>query len=236
MPATLRAFLIVILLACAASAQTFQEADRLFTFGDDADRDQQAAALIEKALASDANNYQWLWRAARALYYVGDEARKADKLRHFENGIAYAQRAVAQLPNAVEGHFWLGANYGGYSEVKGAFSALATVKKIRAQMEIVLRLHAGYNDGRAYLALGELDRQLPRLLGGNISRAITRLEAGVKIAPHNLEMKYALAQAYQEAGRQDEARRQINELLKAPAHNRGERHLQEKARFLLARL
>ena len=236
MPSVFRVIMLILFLACAAFAQTFEEADHLFTYGADTSRDQQALAVIEKALAGDGNNYQWLWRAARVRYYIGDEARKADKLKHFESGITYAQRAVAQLPNAVEGHFWLGANYGGYSEVKGAFSALATVKKIRAEMEIVLQLNAGYEDGRAYLALGELDRQLPRLLGGNLGRAITRLETGVKVAPRNLEMRYALAQAYQENGRKDDARRQINELTQATARNRAERNVQEKARKLLAKL
>jgi tetratricopeptide (TPR) repeat protein len=236
MPSVFRALVFIALTACATWAQTFQEADHLFTYGDDASRDQQALAVIEKALANDGNNYQWLWRAARARYHVGDEARKADKLKHFESGIAYAQRAVAQLPNAVEGHFWLGANYGGYSQVKGAFSALATVKKIRAEMETVLRLNAAYADGSAYLALGELDRQLPRLLGGNVGRAITRLEMGVKVAPRNLEMKYALAQAYQENGRKEDARHQINELMQATARNRAERNVQDKARKLLAKL
>jgi tetratricopeptide (TPR) repeat protein len=236
MPSLFRALFFVALLACAALAQNFQEADHLFTHGDDAGRDQQALAVIEKALASDSNNYQWLWRAARARYYVGDQAPKTDKLKHFERGIGYGQRAVAQLPNAVEGHFWLGANYGGYSEVKGAFSALATVKKIRAEMETVLRLNAAYADGSAYLALGELDRQLPRLLGGNVGRAITKLETGVKVAPHNLEMKYALAQAYQENGRKEDAHRQLNELTQASARNRAERNVQDKARKLLAKL
>jgi hypothetical protein len=58
--------------------------------------------IIEKALAGDGNNYQWLWRAARAHYYIGDEAPNAEKLKHFESGISYAQRAIALEPNAVE--------------------------------------------------------------------------------------------------------------------------------------
>lgn len=234
-----RLFLAILLLClspCVALSQTFQEADHLFTLGEDSQRDQQALAVIEKALASDGNNYQWLWRAARVRYYLGDNAPKADKLKHYESGIGYGQRATAREPNAAEGHFWLGANYGGYSEVKGAFSALATIKKIRAEMETVLRLNAGYANGNAYLALGELDRQLPRLLGGNLKRAITRLEAGLKAAPQNLEIKYALAQAYQEDGRKEDARRQLNELTQAAARTRTERHVQTKARTLLAKL
>lgn len=232
----LPAILGLCLCASAALAQSFQEADRLLTEGESLQRDQQALAVIEKALASDGNNYQWLWRAARARYYVGDNSPKTEKLKHYESGISYGQRAIEREPNAVEGHFWLGANYGGFSEVKGAFSALATVKKIRAEMETVLRLNAGYEQGNAYLALGELDRQLPRLLGGNLSRAITRLEAGLKVAPQNLDLKFTLAQAYQEASRKDDARRQLNEILQVTARNRSDRHMQDQARALLAKL
>jgi tetratricopeptide (TPR) repeat protein len=228
--------LCLCLSASATFAQSFQEADRLFTGGEDFQRDQQAWAVIEKALMSDGNNYQWLWRAARVRYCLGDNAPKAEKLKYYESGVGYGQRATAQEPNAAEGHFWLGANYGGVSEIQGAFSALATIKKIRAEMETVLRLNAGYHNGSAYLALGELDRQLPRLLGGNLTRAITQLEAGLKIAPQNLEIKYALAQAYQEAGRKEDARRQLNEMLQAAARTSTERHVQNKARTLLAKL
>ncbi len=223
----------------SAPANPFIDADRSFTFGEDAERDKQALATIERGLASDGGNYQWLWRAARALYYVGDNASQAEKLRYFERGMNTGQRAVEQQPNAVEGHFWLAANYGGYSEQKGVFKALQMIRKIRAEMEIALRLNDRYQDGGAYLALGEMDRQLPRVIGGNLGRAIARLEQGLSIAPANLEMKLALARAYHEAGRKDEARRQLQEIAGRqvnPSRARAERDVQEKARRLLAKI
>jgi tetratricopeptide (TPR) repeat protein len=226
-------------VADAPSASSFQEADYLFTFGENPARDKQSLAVVERALSSDGGNYQWLWRAARVLYYVGDEASKNEKLGYFQKGIDLAQRAIAAQPNAVEGHFWLGANYGGYSEEKGAFKALQTVKKIRAEMETVLRLNDRYQDGAAYLALGEMDRELPRIAGGSLSRAIMRLEQGIKIAPNNLEMKLSLAQAYQEDGRKEDARRQLQDITSRsinPSRARAERDVQQKARQLLGKL
>ncbi|MGH9836148.1 MAG: TRAP transporter TatT component family protein [Blastocatellia bacterium] len=219
-----------------ASANPFQEADWLFTFGEDAERDKQSLAVIERELASNGNDYQWQWRAARVYYYVGDAAGKTEKLSWFEKGMGIAHRAIAEQPNAVEGHFWLAANYGGYSEQKGAFKALTMVKKIRAEMETVLRLNDHYQDGGAYLALGEMDRQLPRLIGGNLKRAIQRLEQGVNIAPGNLEMKLALAQAYQEAGRKEDARRYYQEIVQKQVRTRAERDVQEKAKRLAGKL
>jgi Tetratricopeptide repeat len=219
-----------------SGAPRFQEADQLFTFGEDAARDKQALAVIERALAADAANYQWLWRAARVCYFVGEEADRAEKPGYFDRGIDAGRRAVAREPNAVEGHFWLAVNYGGYSEQKGVFKALMTVRKIRSGMETVLRLNDRYQDGGAYLALGEMDRQLPRLVGGNLGRAIARLEQGVRVAPHNLEIRLALGRALEEAGRKTDAKRELQDLLGRAARSGAERRIQEKARLLLARM
>jgi tetratricopeptide (TPR) repeat protein len=219
-----------------ANTNPFQEADNLFTFGDDAGRDKQSLGVIERALAANGNDYQWLWRAARAYYFAGDEAAKSEKESFFEKGINTGQRAVAAEPNSVEGHFWLAVNYGGYSEQKGVFKALTTVKKIRAEMEMVLRLNDRYQDGGAYLALGEMDRQLPRIIGGNMNRAIQRLEQGMNVAPHNLEIKLALGQAYQEKDRKEDARRVFQEIIQKQSPTKSERHVQEKAQRLIGKL
>jgi Tfp pilus assembly protein PilF len=87
--------------------------------------------------------------------------------------------------------------------------------------------------------LGEIDRQLPRLLGGDDKRAVARLEQGLKIAPQSLEMKLALAEAYLDSNRKTDARRQLEELMNLPlstARTNESRRAQEKARNLLTKL
>ena len=236
MQPVIQSLTLLCLFAFAALAQTPQEADRLFTYGEDSTKDIQALGLATRALQTDANNYQWLWRAARGHYYAGDAAKGADRLKNYQAGISYGVRATAAEPNAAEGHFWLGANYGGFGEEKGGVRALGPAKKVRAEMETVLKLNDRYAEGGAYLALGELDRQVPRLFGGNLNRAITRLETGVKLIPPNLELKYSLAQAYRDAGRKDDARRTLNDIISGTARKASERGVQTKARTLLAKL
>jgi tetratricopeptide (TPR) repeat protein len=223
----------------AASANPYLEVDQLMTFGEDLERDKRSLEIAEKGLSVDGSSNQWLWRVARACFFVGDGVPKDEKLRYFNRGIEVGERAIAQQPDSVEAHFWLAVNYGGFAEQKGAIKALRMVKKIRTEMETVLRLNDRYHDASAYHALGEMDRQLPRLFGGNLQRAISRLEHGVRVAPDNLQMKYVLAQAYQDAGRNDEARRQLNEIIGRqinPARANSERRTQEKARQLLNKL
>jgi TRAP transporter T-component len=214
----------------------YHEVDRLMTYGEDLERDKQSLAIAEKALAGDGNNYHLLWRVARGCYFVGDNVDKNEKSRHFDRGIEIGQRATTQQPNAVEGHFWLAVNYGGLAEQKGALKALSMVKKIRAEMETVLSINNRYQDASAYHALGEIDRQLPRLFGGNLKRSIARLEQGAQIAPDNMQMKFVLAQAYKDAGRKDDARRLLQEIIGRqinPSRAKSERGIQEKARQLL---
>lgn len=219
--------------AAPVSKDPISDADRLFSRGDQPAQDQQALAILESAVTAEAKNYDLLWRAARAAYYVGDFGPQENKLKQYEKGIALAQRAVALQPNSVEGHFWLAANYGGKAQLVGALKALSTVKKIRSEMQLVVKLNDAYENGNAYLALGEIDRELPGVMGGNKKRALSLYEQGLKVAPENLDLKVALSKAYQDAGRKDEAKRLLEDVLKATPTTRIQRDAQAEAKQLL---
>jgi tetratricopeptide (TPR) repeat protein len=220
----------------STSTDPVAEADVLFSYGEDTARDLQALATLTRALVTDGHNYQVLWRAARAYYQVGDDASDDEKQRYFEHGIEMGQRAVAQRPAGVEGHFWLAANYGGLSEIQGIWHAFQMVKKVRTEMETALRLQPDYEDGSAYRALGEIARQLPGVFGGSLKRAITYFEQGVRVAPQNMGLKLALAKAYLEAGQREASQRLLAEILQMsvrPTRVHADRRTQDKARQLL---
>jgi tetratricopeptide (TPR) repeat protein len=212
-------------------------ADALFSYGEDRVADQQALALLERVLAAEPQQYQALWRAARASYHVGNEASAREKKPYFARGIVWGQQAVAQQPAGVEGHFWLGANYGGLSAVQGVFQALSLVPQLQSEMETVLQLQADYEQGNAYRALGELARQLPGVLGGNRKRALAYLQQGVRIAPQNMALKFSLARVYRKAGQPEASQQQVRDILQMPirpGHAKTDSRTQEKAKLLLA--
>src|SRR6266446_572373 len=66
----------------ATSPDPLTAADALFSYGEDKEHDRQALAALERAVVTDATNYQLLWRAARAYYQVGDDARASEKRRY----------------------------------------------------------------------------------------------------------------------------------------------------------
>jgi tetratricopeptide (TPR) repeat protein len=215
-------------------------ADQLYAARDNADSIKQAVLLLEQLTVREPSNYEGWWRLARARYYAGDrENDKEKKPRLFQSGVEAAKKAVALDGQRVEGHFWLGANQGEYADLKGALQSLGLVKSIRREFEAALAINPVYESGAIYSALGQIDLNLPRLLGGNERRGIERLEAGLKVGPDNAELKVTLAEVYQKKGRKDEAKKLLESVISGndPARTTKEmEELRTKARTLLEKI
>ena len=80
-------------------------------------------------------------------------------------------------------------------------------------MQTVLKIDEKFQGGSAYLALGRLYLQAPKVLGGDTSKAIDNLKKGLAIAPNNSLMKYYLAQAYESDNHDAEAKKLVEEIL-----------------------
>jgi len=126
-PARISAALVALLLAAAVLAADGPVADasRQFENG----KYQQAAAILQTALAQDAQNpasYYWL---ARCYFELGD----------YDHAIASAKRAVELAPANSEYHLWLGRAYGRKAEHAGWFSGLSLAKKTVHEFEEAVR-------------------------------------------------------------------------------------------------
>jgi cytochrome c-type biogenesis protein CcmH/NrfG len=192
------------------------EADRL----KDGERDpaglRQAIASLDRALCVQSSNYELLWRLARARCLLAVTMGKEPRIAELERAQEVAARAVAADPNRAEGHYWLGAAYGRLAEVQGAFSGLSLAKKMRQQMEQVVRIAPGYEQGDAFLALGELYRNLPWILGGDRARAVAYLRQGLAVAPANSEIKLSLARTLIAQRQHAEAKNLLTEIVAGP--------------------
>jgi tetratricopeptide (TPR) repeat protein len=130
----------------------------------------------------------------------------------FREGIEAGKLAVQLQDGKPDGHFWLGANYGGSAQ-RSALAGLSEVDDIKREMETVLKLDERFQSGSAYMVLGQVYLQAPRLLGGDTDKAIGYLEKGLKIGPDNALMRLRLAQAYAAANRKAEAQKEIDALI-----------------------
>lgn len=182
------------------------EGDALFGVRTETQGGREAIASYEKAMQKNPALVEAYWKAARAAHWVGDHAPvKREKVVWLEKGIDYAKEAIRLEPKSVEAHFWLGANYGTYGEVKGVLKSLSLVKPIRTEMETVVRLDDKYQGGAGYRVLGILDYKVPGFAGGSKKRALENLKKAVEIDANNAFNQYYLAEYYDEAGERYQA-------------------------------
>ena len=192
-----------------AAADRVAEADALYEARDDMNKARVAVAALRQARVADYGNYEAAWKLARAAFYVGDHSDDDSEVDDmFREGTEAGKSAVGLQPNKPEGHFWLGANYGG-AAAHSTLANLSSFQDIKGEMEAVLKIDESYQGYSAYLGLGRLYLQAPRALGGDTSKAIEYLEKGVKLSPNNTMMRFHLAEAYHEANRNAEAKKQI---------------------------
>jgi hypothetical protein len=189
------------------------QADQLFGGRADLVKVRQAVIALRQAQAEDQGNYELAWRLAKFNYYLGDhtpDTGERDKAYH--DGIEAGKLAVKLQDGKPEGHFWLGANYGGSAKTS-MLAGLSEFDDIKSEMETVIKLDERYQDASAYMALGQLYLEAPGLVGGDTQKAIQYLEKGSKLGPDNALMRAQLVKAYIEAHRNDDARKQIDALL-----------------------
>ena len=195
-----------------SSAETMVEADKLYAERADLMKVRQGLIALRQAAASNPTDYEVAWRLAKFNYYLGAHTSDdTEQEKAFHDGVEAGKQAVKLNAAKAEGHFWLGANYGGNAEIS-TLAGLAEIEDIKREMEAVLKIDESFQSGSAYLALGQVYLKAPRILGGDVSKAIDYLEKGLKFGPNNALLRLRLAQAYSEANRKDDARRELKTL------------------------
>ncbi|HKP82782.1 MAG TPA: TRAP transporter TatT component family protein [Pyrinomonadaceae bacterium] len=198
--------------AKAAAAQ-IAEAEPLYDGREDMTKARTAVTILRQAHAADYGNYEAAWKLARAAFFVGDRTdNDTERDDMFREGTIAGKAAVQLQPNKPEGHFWLGANYGG-TAAHSTLSNLSSFQDIKGEMEAVLKLDEGYQGYSAYLGLGRLYLQAPKMLGGDVGKAIDYLEKGLKLNPNNTVMRFHLAEAYETNNRDADAKKEIETII-----------------------
>lgn len=215
------------------------EADALYEGREDLNKARVAVASLRQATTAEYGNYDAAWKLSRAAFYVAEHTdNDTERDDMYREGIEAGKAAIALQPNKPDGHFWLGANYGG-SAAHSTLANLSSFQDIKGEMEAVLKIDESYEGYSVYLGLGRLYLQAPRVLGGDSKQAIEYLEKGVKLSPTNTMMRADLAEAYIANSRDADAKKQIQAILAAtpdPKHAPEHKDAVAKAQKLLQKL
>ena len=197
----------------ASAAEDIASADQLYGQREDLLQLRRGIVSLRQALTKDPGNYDAAWKLSKFNYYLATHTdNPSERDDAFKAGIEAGKTAVQLQKDKPDGHFWLGANYGGAAE-QSAIAGLATVNDIRNEMQTVLRLDEGYQNGSAYMVLGLLDLNAPSIVGGDPRKAVEEMEKGLHFGDPNAFLHLHLAEAYKKVGRNDDARKELQKIL-----------------------
>jgi len=187
-------------------------------------------------LTRNPSDFDAAWKLARADYWIGGHVAEAERRSIYENGIAAGRKAIALKPDRPEGHFWVAANMGAMAESFGVRQGIKYRGPIRDELETVLKIDPGFQQGSADRALGRWYFKVPRLFGGSHKEAEAHLRKSLEYNPRSTASHYFLAELMLDDGRRDEARAEVQRVLDAPIDPEWapeDREFKDKARRLV---
>jgi tetratricopeptide (TPR) repeat protein len=197
----------------ATAAADVVQADKLYAQREDLMRLRQAVVLLEQATITDPDSYDAAWRLSKDNYYLATHTNNdQERNKAFRDGINAGKAAIRIQDGKPDGHFWLGANYGGIAQ-RSILAGLASVNDIRNEMETVIRQDQGYQNGSAFMVLGLVDLNAPKFEGGDPVKAVAEMERGLPFGQTNAFLRLHLAEAYLKVGRKADARAQLNAII-----------------------
>src|SRR5215468_11230274 len=111
----------------ASAAGDIASADQLYGQRADLLQLRRGIVSLRQALTKDPGNYDAAWKLSKFNYYLATHTEDSNERDDaFKAGIEAGKTAVQLQTQKPDGHFWLGANYGGAAE-ESAIQGLATV-------------------------------------------------------------------------------------------------------------
>jgi cytochrome c-type biogenesis protein CcmH/NrfG len=149
--------------ALAAEAPLLQELDALYAQREQPGTLQTLEARLATALAASPEDYELLWRQARARFWQADGSPNERKKALGKEVWAIAERAVALAPERPEGQLYAALGIGAYSQAAGILTALAEglEGKFNARLDRALQLAPGLGAGTPLLSKGRYFYELP---------------------------------------------------------------------------
>ena len=252
---------VTALLVTAIATATRAQSSGYLT---DLQRGDSLTAALDPAGALEAyraaylaeQTYEAMWKFARAQVDVAKQLRgkKQEGLRDSLYGVAhlYAAAAVRADSSDAEGHFMVANALGQLSRTRGGKERVRFAKVIYDEATAAITIDP-MHDG-AYHVLGAWHAEVKRLSGvakffaktffgaGFLDRAswdssVVHLERSVALKPEYLFHRLELAQTYVDVGRVEDARRQLEQVLRLPpTSDVSDPQYQDEARALLLRI
>src|SRR5690242_11269401 len=120
-----------------AAADPKAQAEDFYAQRSDLMKVRQGLIVLRQAATANPSDYEIAWRLAKFNYFLGKHTTDdTERERAFRDGIDAGEIAVKLNGDKPEGHFWLGANYGGNAEIS-TLASVSEIQDIKREMEAV---------------------------------------------------------------------------------------------------
>lgn len=161
---SLALFLLVALPALAATPEELSAWDALYARRGDAAAFKQLDEALTKAVQATPEDYEVLWRAARARNWQADGATDSKAKKNLgKQTWELGDRARKAAPDRVEGNYFAAVGIGAYSQAVGILTALGEglESKYNERLDAALKIDPMFERGGPLLAKGRYYYELP---------------------------------------------------------------------------
>jgi tetratricopeptide (TPR) repeat protein len=177
-----------------------------------------------------------LVRVASTYFDLADDFLTDEGKRRtaYEAGAKAAEQAFELDESNADAHFFHAANLGSAERLRGIANAAMVVKEIKHCAMRAIELNPKH--AQALQMMGGLLMELPWFLGGDEKKAQEYLERAIAADGNFTNARVLVAKLYKKQGRIDEARQQLESVIRADAphyHYAWERTYKPEAERLL---
>ncbi|HVQ74465.1 MAG TPA: tetratricopeptide repeat protein [Candidatus Binatia bacterium] len=167
---------------------------------------------LEEAVEADGRVENFTALAQACFMWAEIRARSRDeKLEAYHCGRQAGERAVELAPQSVTARFWYATNTARWGQVNGVVRSLFLLPAVREEIDTILRLDPRF--APVYALAGNVDFEVPSVLGGSLERAEAMFRKGIEIDPRFTVVRVGLAKVLIKLGRTDDARRELHAVL-----------------------
>lgn len=222
-----------------------QQADMLYLAGEP----EQSYDVLTKRIEAEPDDFEALWRAARAAVVVGIAQQDyRDQNRWFDPAVSLAHQARALRPDDLDALYWEGVAAGRRAMNAGPGYAVELAEVVYDDAHAILAqdsLHAGAHNmlgklNYEIMSLSRIKRLIARTFMGNEAlndtswdQAQEHLKRAAELWPDFVLFHFDLAQLYRKRGRREEAVVEYRRALAQPVQHPTDVRLQAQAREAL---
>jgi len=161
-----------------------------------------------------------LTRLTRTCFLIGELTLPSQKQKYYEKGQIYAEMLLKEQPTRVEGPYWLALHLCGLADTGGAMKGRKLLPQIMKELQQAQAIDETYDQAGCHRVLGRIYFEAPAwpFSVGDIQKSLQHLNRAVQLAPDNSTNHLYLAETLMRLNRQEQARRELQQVLKCSHH------------------